>query len=167
MLAKYNKKSIAKIIREYKQLVNMNKETSLFRIEVNPSYPFQWKIFLIKFEDKYPIAQDMKKFGIKEIELEIRFPENYPFSPPFIRVISPRFMPLTGHIGGSSGAVCNEILSERHWVPTCSIESLITIIVSEIIEGNGRLDPNTYNIPYSYEEAKEGYLRIMKSHNWL
>jgi ubiquitin-protein ligase len=164
--AKYNKKSIAKIIREYKQLTNMNKDNALFRIDVNPDYPFVWHIFLDKFDDKYPIAQDMKKFGIKEIELEVRFPDSYPFSSPFIRVVSPRFMHLTGHIT-SAGALCLEILTEKGWMPTCSIESLITIIMSEIIEGGGRLDPQKYHIPYSYEESKASFVNVAKSHGWM
>jgi len=163
---KYNQKSIAKIIREYKQIMKL-KDTLPFRIEVNPEMPFTWHIFIHKFDEKYPIAQDMKKFKVKEIEMEIRFPPTYPFSPPFIRVVQPRFMRLTGHIGGASGAICNQILSEKNWVATCTIESLITIIISEIIEGDGRLDPQTYHIPYSYDEAREGFMRIMKSHDWL
>ena len=36
---------------------------------------------------------DFKIFGddIQFVEIEISFPERYPFEPPFVRVISPRF----------------------------------------------------------------------------
>lgn len=163
---KYNQKSIAKIIREYKLLMKSNKENALFRIDVDPEKPFVWKVFIIKFDDKYDIAKDMKKFGIKEIEMEVRFPQNYPFSPPFLRIVSPRFMHLTGHVT-ASGALCQEILTEKGWVPTCSIDSLVTIIASEMIEGGARLDPSKYHIPYSYEEAKDSFIRVAKAHNWL
>lgn len=166
MNIKYNKKSIAKIIREYKQLIATDPNQSRFRIEVDPSFPFQWKVFITKFDDKYEIAQDMKKFNIKEIELEVRFPENYPFSPPFIRVVSPRFMHLTGRIT-SGGSLCLEILTEKGWLPTCNIESLITIIISEIIEGGGRIDPIKFQIPYGYSEAKESFIRVGTSHGWV
>ena len=164
--AKYNKKSIAKIVREYQILSKMDPDKSNFRIDVNPNYPFEWKIFISKFDEKLPIAQDMKKFGIGEIELEIKFPENYPFSPPFLRIVSPRFMHLTGHIV-ANGAICNEVLTEKGWSPIFSIESLIVLITSEIIEGGGRLDPNKYNIPYSYEAAKADFIRVAKSHGWI
>jgi ubiquitin-protein ligase len=163
---KYNKKSIAKIVREYKQLSQINPKNSIFRIEVNPDFPFEWKIFITKFDEKYPITQDMKKFGIKEIELEIKFPENYPFSPPFLRVVSPRFMQLTGHIT-SGGSICQEILTEKGWLPTCSIESLVVLIISEILEGGGRIDPQKYHIPYTINEAKESFVRVAKSHGWM
>ena len=165
-LAQYNKKSIAKIVKEYQILSKMNPETSNFRIDVDPNFPFEWKIFISKFDEKLPLAQDMKKFGINEIELEIKFPENYPFSPVFLRVVRPRFMSLTAHVTGG-GSVCNEILTERGWSPMCSIESLITIVVSEMIEGEARIDPQKYHIPYSLAEAKESFIRVAKSHGWL
>jgi len=166
-LAKYTKKSLLKINKEYKQLIKYNEQNNgIFKIMVNHDYPFEWKIFLTKFDDKTNIAQDMKKYNINEIELELRFPENYPFSPPFLRVVRPRFKHLTAHIT-SDGAFCQEILTEKGWVPTCSIESLITIIMTEIVEGDGRLDPQAYHIPYSFEKSKESFYRVAKSHGWL
>ncbi|MCJ7637139.1 MAG: hypothetical protein MUO21_06575, partial [Nitrososphaeraceae archaeon] len=71
-LIKYNQKSIKKIITEYKLLMKMKPEGSAFRIEVNPDFPFDWKIFLHGFTKDTLIAQDMEKFGINEIELEIK-----------------------------------------------------------------------------------------------
>jgi ubiquitin-protein ligase len=163
VLAKYNKKSIAKIIREYKQL---SSQTGIFRVFMDPDFPFVWNIYIDNIDATHEIAKDMQKYGVASIEMEIRFPENYPFSPPFIRVVTPRFMYQTGHIT-SAGSICQEILTEKGWVPTCCIESLITIVVSEIIEGGGRLDPAKYNIPYNYNEAKESFIRVAKSHGWL
>ena len=163
---RYNKKSIAKIVREYQTLSKLNPDKSSFRIDVDPNYPFEWKIFISKFDDNLPIAQDMKKFGISEIELEIKFPENYPFSPLFLRVVRPRFTQLTGHIT-TSGAFCNELLTERGWSPMCSVESVITVFISEIIEGGARIDPQKYHIPYSYAEAKESFIRVAKAHGWI
>ena len=161
---KYSKKSLSKIVKEYQKLNKL--KSSDFRIDVNPNYPFEWKIFLTKFDDNTDICKDMKELGIKEIELEIRFPENYPFSPPFLRVVKPRFQHLTAHIT-SAGAFCQELLTDKGWVPTCSIESLITVIMTEIVEGGGRIDKQRYNIPYSINEAKESFIRVAKSHGWL
>ena len=108
----------------------------------------------------------MDNLGINEIELEIKFPQNYPFSPPFLRVVRPRFVQQTAHIT-AMGAICNQILTEKGWVPTCSIESLVTIIISEIIEGGGRIDPHKYHIPYSFEEAQESFIRVAKSRSFV
>lgn len=163
---KYNKKSIMKIIREYQQLMKSNPDKSSFRIEVNTDYPFLWKIFISRFDEQYPIAQDMKKFNVKEIELEIRFPDNYPFSPPFVRVVSPRFAHLTGHIIAGSGAFCNELLTEKGWSPSYTVESIVTSLIAEMIEGGARIDSTKYHIPYRYEDAKIDFIRVAKSHGW-
>lgn len=163
---KYSQKSIKKIIKEYKTLMKMKPDGSLFRIEVNPDYPFEWKIFLHGFAKDTMIAQDMDNLGIKEIELEIRYPQNYPFSPPFLRVVRPRFMYQTARVT-SGGSLCHEILTEKGWIPTCTTESLITIITSEMVEGGGRIDPQKYHIPYTLEEAEASFVRVARSHGWM
>ncbi|ARF10022.1 ubiquitin-conjugating enzyme E2 [Indivirus ILV1] len=165
-LIKYNQKSIKKIIREYKTLMKMKPEGSLFRIEVNPDYPFDWKIFIHGFSKETLIAQDMERFSIKEIELEIKFPQNYPFSPPFLRVVRPRFMYQTGRIT-SAGSWCNELVTEKGWIPTCTTESLLITLISEIIDGGGRIDPHKYHIPYTLAEAEAAFIRVAKSHGWM
>lgn len=162
----YNKKSITKIVREYKTLLKIPQKQSQFRVVVDPNFPFEWNIFLNQFDEKYLIGQDMKKYNVKEIELEIKFPPNYPFSPPFIRVVRPRFMHLTAHIT-LMGSFCHELLTEKGWSPSCTIESLLTILISEMLEGEARLDPSKLNIPYNEAEARESFTRIAKAHGWL
>lgn len=164
---KYNKKSVAKIMREYKSLSKLNPSNSSFRIEVDPDHLFQWAIYIGGFSDEYPIAQDMKKLGITEIQLEVLYPSDYPFSPPFVRVVTPRFARLTGHVIASSGAFCNELLTPKSWSPTCSIESVIVTLMSEIIEGGGRIDPVNHSVPYSLETAKADFNRVSLQHGWL
>ena len=159
----YNAKSIGKIIREYKLIKKLKNKN--FRIDVNPDHPFQWSIFIFDFDLNLQISKDMQKLNINEIELEMKFPPNYPFAPPFLRVVKPRFELLTGHIT-KEGAVCHEILTNKGWVPTCSVESLIQLVISEIGEGNGRLDMKKYNIEYKYEEAKISFAHVCKTHGW-
>ena len=159
----YNSKSIGKIIREYK-IINKIKDKN-FRIEVDPEHPFQWSIFLFNFNPSFPIAQDMQKMDIKEIELELKFGQNYPFVPPFLRVVKPRFEHLTGHVT-LHGAICHEILTNQGWSSTCSIETLIQLVISEIGEGSGRIDKNKYNIPYNLDEAKLSFQHVCKTHGW-
>jgi ubiquitin-protein ligase len=159
----YNNKCIAKIIREYK-IIKKNKNPN-FKIDVDSEYPFQWKIFIFGFDAQLPLYQDMKKLNISEIELELKFPPNYPFAPPFIRVVKPRFERLTGHVT-LHGAICHEILTKQGWSSTCSIESLITLIFSEIAQGEGRLDMKKWNVEYNLEDAKTSFLSVCKSHGW-
>lgn len=55
---------------------------------------FQWIVELHTFDPDLPLARDMKKAGITLIVLEVRFGHDYPHSPPFIRVIRPKFLPF-------------------------------------------------------------------------
>ncbi len=158
----YNKKCIMKIIKEYR-LLKSNKNLN-FRIDVNPNSPYNWKIFITKFDGNVSIMSDMKRLNVKEIELELKFGNNYPFAPPFIRIVTPMFENLTGHIT-SHGAICNEILSSKGWIPTCSIEMLLIIIISEISE-DGRIDIVNYNKSYDYEESKKSFNQMIVAQGW-
>lgn len=158
----YNKKCIMKIIKEYRLL--KSKKDSNFRIDVNPEYPYLWKIFITKFDENALITTDMKKLNIKEIELELKFGNDYPFSPPFIRVVKPIFVQLTGHLT-LHGAICHEILSNKGWVPVCSIEMLIQLVICEIGE-DGRIDMTNYNNSYNYEECKKSFEQMILAQGW-
>ena len=75
---------------------------------------------------------------------EIRFPENFPLSPPFVRIVYPRFLPFIrgelvlslvlfpltdftgggGHVTGG-GSICHELLTSNGWSPAYAIESVL------------------------------------------
>jgi ubiquitin-protein ligase len=163
--AKILTKGIKKIIKEYKKIKKQNTETLGFRIDMNPENSYLWKVYIFGYDPSSPIGKDMVDLGIEEIEMEVMFPQTYPISPPFIRIISPRFRYQTGHVT-SAGALCMQVLTDKHWSPACSIESLIVTIKSEILEGEGRLDPAKYNIPYTLEEAKSSFVRVARGYGW-
>ncbi len=160
------KKGIKKLLKEYKAIIKQDSEKLGFRAELDPNNSYIWNIYIFGYDKESPIGKDMKNLGIKEIEMEVRFPDNYPFSPPFIRVVKPRFKYQTGHVT-SAGALCMQVLTDKFWSPACSIESLIITIKSEILEGEGRLDYNKYNIPYTLSEAKSSFVRVAMGHQWM
>ena len=57
------------------------------------------------------------------VECEMTFPSDYPFSPPSVRVVRPRFRKSTGYIIG--GALCMELLTPQGWNVTFSIEAIL------------------------------------------
>ena len=63
---------------------------------------YQWIVELHSFDAQLPLARDMKSNGLKSIVLELRFGKGFPYSPPFVRVIRPRFLP---HLQGGGGHV--------------------------------------------------------------
>ena len=162
-----NSKASNRLMKEF-QLMKSN--TSLgFSFELQEDNLYKWLIKLdrSKFEDSNSLlVQDMKRLNVQEIKLEMLFEDNFPYSPPFLRVISPIFKPQSGHIT-ISGSICMELLCTGHWSPATSIESLIIQIKVLILEGEGRLDESKLNLTYSLKDAKEAFIRVAKSHGWL
>ena len=100
----------------------------------------------------------------KEIVLEIRFQSNYPFSPPFIRVVSPRFVFHTGHVT-IGGSLCSQRLTTSGWNATYILETLIMEIISDMNEGGARLDFSSFR-DYTLQEAQEAFFRVARQHGW-
>lgn len=69
-----------------------------------------WTIKLFQFDEDSKLAQDMKVLSVPHIELEMKFPDQYPFEPPFVRVTQPRFRRQTGFV--MNGALCMELLTK-------------------------------------------------------
>ncbi|XP_057851749.2 uncharacterized protein LOC131061914 isoform X2 [Cryptomeria japonica] len=135
----------------------------------------RWHVSLSQnlFKD-HPIYKDLVEYARKKnasqacILLEITFPADYPFAPPFVRIIRPRFSRYTGHIT-VGGSICMELLTRSGWSPACSIESLLVQVQNAIIEGGGRLDRNALvsDIEYGETEAHEAFDRAALDHGWI
>jgi len=61
---------------------------------------FQWIVEMHSLDESLPLAKDMKENNINSLLFEIRFPPNFPHSPPFFRLIKPRLLPFLQGGGG-------------------------------------------------------------------
>lgn len=135
---------------------------------------YQWIVELHSFDLSLPLAKDMKTAGLTSIVLEVRFGKDYPHSPPFIRVIKPRFLPFTagggGHVTGG-GAMCMELLTNSGWSAVSSIEGVLLQVRMAIMN----LDPKPARLEnnstasrrtYGTGEAMEAYIRACHAHGW-
>jgi ubiquitin-conjugating enzyme E2 Q len=135
---------------------------------------YQWIVELHSFEPKLPLAQDMKAAGVTSIVLEIRFGKDYPHSPPFVRVIRPRFLPFTrgggGHVTGG-GAMCMELLTNSGWSAVSSIESVllqVRMAIMNLEPKPARLESTAKGsrLDYGTGEAMQAYIRACQMHGW-
>jgi len=117
------------------------------------------------------LGKDMKKYqptsGKNYVEMKIQFSKEYPFMPPFVRVIEPRFMFRTGNVT-LGGAICMEMLTLTGWRAINSIESIIMTVRAQIgsTESGGRLDFSTSSSGYNEQEAWTAFYRAAESHHW-
>jgi ubiquitin-conjugating enzyme E2 Q len=135
---------------------------------------YQWIVEMHSFEETLPLAKDMKKAGLTSIVLELRFTNQFPFSPPFVRVIRPRFTPFLSGGGGhvtAGGALCMELLTNNGWLLSTSIENVLLQVRMAI----SSTDPRPARLQasggyggqgYGVGEAIDAYKRACQQHGW-
>ena len=107
------------------------------------------------------------------IVLEFRFGREYPMTPPFARIIRPRFLPFLQGGGGhvtAGGAMCMELLTNSGWSPANNMESVLLQVRMALCN----LEPKPARLQggplqrhdYGIEEALEAYRRAAAAHGW-
>ncbi|KAH7397638.1 hypothetical protein BKA64DRAFT_672448 [Cadophora sp. MPI-SDFR-AT-0126] len=164
--------------RNLKEVLAIQAKTPLHELGwyINPdliSNVYQWIVELHSFDATLPLARDMEAAGVTSIVLEIRFGKDYPFSPPFVRVIRPRFLPFQAGGGGhvtAGGAMCMELLTNTGWTSVSTIESILLQVRVEMmnIDRPARLESNQKGRQRDYgtAEAIDAYERSCKMHGW-
>jgi len=144
----------------YKIMTADTKEAGFSLEPVDEDSMDKWCISLFGFDDDSCLAKDLLVCGTDSVELEMSFPNDYPFAPPFVRVTKPRFQRQSGFV--MSGALCMELLTADGWNPVNDIESVIVSIRSLMVVGNGRLQAAVDMGREKYEKALANALALKK-----
>ncbi|KAK6533005.1 hypothetical protein TWF281_007171 [Arthrobotrys megalospora] len=164
--------------REYRNLLKIQENTPMHELGwyTNPDHfdnVYQWIVELHSFDSELPLAKDMKAQGVKSVVLELRFGASFPTTPPFVRVIKPRFLPFMNGGGGHvtiGGAVCLEMLTGTGWDSKTTIESILLNVRLAMMS----TDPKPAKLEagggggrsYGVAEAAAAYLRACRTHGW-
>ncbi|KAI9889493.1 MAG: hypothetical protein M1814_005276 [Vezdaea aestivalis] len=133
--------------------------------------PYQWIVELHSFDESLPLVKDMISKGLRSIIAEVRFTAEHPMSPPFVRIVRPRFVPFMQGGGGhvtAGGAMCMELLTNSGWSPVSSIESVlmqVRMAISSTEPHPARLARGPVS-DYATGEAVEAYIRSCQVHGW-
>jgi ubiquitin-conjugating enzyme E2 Q len=163
------------LMRDFRNLVGVQNERPLHELgwhidEDRIENMYQWIVELHSFDPALPLAKDMEKRNIKSVVLELRFGKDYPMSPPFVRVVRPRFLSFAQGGGGNvtaGGAMCMELLTNDGWSAVSSIESVLLQVRVAItsLDKPARLDTGGRK-DYGVGEAVEAYMRACNMHGW-
>ena len=133
---------------------------------------YQWIVELHSFPENLKLVQDMRSKApiLRSIVLEVRFGPQYPMSPPFVRVVKPRF--LGYHRGGGGnvtlgGAMCMELLTNTGWSAVSTVESVLMQVRLAMMdeERAARLESGPVRC-YGVSEAVEAFKRACRTHGW-
>jgi ubiquitin-protein ligase len=163
-----NKRIMGELKRLQKQNDTLDKDSGLhyvMHIDESNLYKIQFDLPVTNFTQDDTLRKDMESFGYDKIQTEFILPPNYPFEPPFVRLLNPRFKFMTGHIT-SGGSICMELLTNQGWTQTTTMQKILLIIKMNMLDGGARLDPHEHYKPYGSAEAKSAYDRMLRSHGW-
>lgn len=97
---------------------------------------YEWYVRVYAIDQESELAKDMRENSISHILLHLTFPENFPFTPPFMRVVEPR---IEKGFVMDGGAICMELLTPRGWASAYTVEAIIMQFSASLSKGHGRL----------------------------
>jgi len=93
---------------------------------------YEWHIRLYAIDPESDLARDMREHGITYVLIGFTFPDNFPFAPPFMRVVSPR---IEKGFVMEGGAICMELLTPRGWASAYTVEAIVMQFAASIVKG--------------------------------
>uniref|UniRef100_A0A8C0PMP8 E2 ubiquitin-conjugating enzyme n=2 Tax=Canis lupus familiaris TaxID=9615 RepID=A0A8C0PMP8_CANLF len=115
-------------------------KAGIYSVELINDSLYDWHVKLQKVDPDSPLHSDLQilkeKEGIEYILLNFSFKDNFPFDPPFVRVVLPV---LSGGYVLGGGALCMELLTKQGWSSAYSIESVIMQINATLVKGKARV----------------------------
>ncbi|KAJ3187284.1 hypothetical protein HDU85_006571 [Gaertneriomyces sp. JEL0708] len=164
------------ILRELKNMLRIQEETKVesrgWTLQTEGLINlYQWSVTMSHFSPDLLLAQQLKARRIDGISMEIRFNHDFPFSPPYIRVITPRFLPFSHGGGGhitAGGSVCMDLLTLSGWSASYNMESVLLQVrmALESVEPQPAQLARNYNAGYGAQEALQAYRRVAQHHGW-
>ncbi|XP_077166943.1 ubiquitin-conjugating enzyme E2Q-like protein 1 [Paroedura picta] len=124
---------------------------------------FDWNVKLHQVDKDSVLWQDMKETNTEFILLNLTFPDNFPFAPPFMRVLSPRLE--NGYVL-DGGAICMELLTPRGWSSAYTVEAVMRQFAASLVKGQGRIcrKAGKSKKSFSRKEAEATFKSLVKTH---
>ncbi|XP_075763485.1 ubiquitin-conjugating enzyme E2 Q1 [Pelodiscus sinensis] len=136
-----------------------------YAVELVNDSLYDWNVKLLKVDEDSALHNDLQilkeKEGMDFILLNFSFKDNFPFDPPFVRVVSPV---LSGGYVLGGGAICMELLTKQGWSSAYSIESVIMQISATLVKGKARVQFGANKNQYSLTRAQQSYKSLVQIH---
>uniref|UniRef100_A0A1B6D9K7 E2 ubiquitin-conjugating enzyme n=1 Tax=Clastoptera arizonana TaxID=38151 RepID=A0A1B6D9K7_9HEMI len=152
-----------RLMKELKDIQKSERKDPIFTVSLINDNLYEWHVRLYRIDHESDLAADMREQGISYISLHLLFPENFPFAPPFMRVISPR---IEKGFVMDGGAICMELLTPRGWASAYTVEAIIMQFAASIVKGQGRIAKKPKSSKeFNRRSAEESFRSLVKTHD--
>lgn len=143
-------------------------KSGVFTVELVDDSLYEWYVKLSIVDSESPLYTDLMqlkdKGGKDHIMLHISYKDNYPFAPPFVRIVYPVLM---GGYVLNGGAICMELLTKQGWSSAYTIEALIMQIAATLVKGKARVNigcvKNVHGL-YTFQKAQATFKSLSQIH---
>nr|CAG4645613.1 EOG090X0867 [Lynceus sp. MCZ IZ 141354] len=137
----------------------------VFSVDLINDNLYEWNVHLHLVDSDSPLHADLmllkEKEGRDHIVMNVSFKENFPFEPPFVRVVHPI---IQGGYVLVGGAICMELLTRQGWSSAYTIEALIMQIAATLVKGKARIQFGGTKGQYSLARAQQSFKSLVQIH---
>ncbi|KFM73765.1 Ubiquitin-conjugating enzyme E2Q-like protein, partial [Stegodyphus mimosarum] len=154
-----------RLMKEFQEITKYSRslEKPPFVVELVDDNLYEWNVKLFQIDPESDFYHDMQEADIGHVLLNMVFPENFPFSPPFMRVISPH---VEKGFVMEGGAICMELLTPRGWASAYTIEAVVMQFAASLVKGQGRIARKCKNgKEFSRKSAEASFRSLVKTHD--
>ncbi|EDL10561.1 RIKEN cDNA E330021D16 [Mus musculus] len=154
-----------RLMKELREIYrSQSYKSGTFSVELINDSLYDWHVKLRKVDPDSCLYRDLQRLkqkeGIDYILLNFSFKDNFPFDPPFVRVVLPV---LSDGYVLDGGALCMELLTNQGWSSAYSIESVILQINATLVKGKARVRFGVDN-HYTEQVARRVYKSMVLKH---
>uniref|UniRef100_A0A671NYW2 E2 ubiquitin-conjugating enzyme n=1 Tax=Sinocyclocheilus anshuiensis TaxID=1608454 RepID=A0A671NYW2_9TELE len=155
-----------RLMKELREIYrSQSYKNGIYSVELVNDSLYEWHVKLRTGDPDSPLHSDLQvlkeKEGMDYILLNFSYKDNFPFDPPFVRVVSPV---LSGGYVLGGGALCMELLTKQGWSSAYSIESVIMQINATLVKGKARVQFGANKNQYSLARAQQSYKSLVQIH---
>ncbi|XP_059420493.1 ubiquitin-conjugating enzyme E2 Q2-like isoform X4 [Carassius carassius] len=155
-----------RLMKELREIYrSQSYKNGIYSVELLNDSLYEWHVKIRTVDPDSPLHSDLQvlkeKEGMDYILLNVSYKDNFPFDPPFVRVVSPV---LSGGYVLGGGALCMELLTKQGWSSAYSIESVIMQINATLVKGKARVQFGANKNQYSLARAQQSYKSLVQIH---
>uniref|UniRef100_A0A667WNV4 E2 ubiquitin-conjugating enzyme n=1 Tax=Myripristis murdjan TaxID=586833 RepID=A0A667WNV4_9TELE len=155
-----------RLMKELREIYrSQSYKTGIYSVELVNDSLYEWHVKIRTVDPDSPLHSDLQvlkeKEGVDYILLNFSYKDNFPFDPPFVRVVSPV---LSGGYVLGGGALCMELLTKQGWSSAYSIESVIMQINATLVKGKARVQFGANKNQYNLARAQQSYKSLVQIH---